>query len=79
VTRRYKRYKNIPFKEPQPQHIYQRIRRAEDPLNAAKELGVLDEEKLIKFVKEVVKAVNKGLFISFFLVIPTYIYAALIF
>ena len=46
MAKQYKSCKGIPFKKPQPQRIYMMIRRADNPLEKAAELNVLDIEKL---------------------------------
>lgn len=53
MDKRYRRYKWIPFKEPQPESIRQKIRRSDNPLKTSIELGVVDKIELIKIKKHI--------------------------
>jgi len=50
--RKYKRCEWVPFRVPQPEYVYQQVRRADDKLSKARDLGVLDESKLKKMVRD---------------------------
>ena len=53
MDKRYHRYKWIPFKEPQPEKIVQKIRRSNNPLETSIELGVVDKVELIKMKRHI--------------------------
>jgi len=45
----------VPFTEPQPERIYKKIRRSNNPIKEAHDLGVLDMRKLSDITQKVKK------------------------
>lgn len=53
--KRYLRFRFIPFNSPQPERVYQQIRRSNDPVRKAEELEVLDVKKAKRILRELGK------------------------
>lgn len=51
--KKYNGFKWIPFKEPQPESVYQKVRRSDDPAFTAVNLNIVDKKKL-KDMKRVI-------------------------
>jgi len=46
MAKKYNGFKWIPFNEPQPERVYQKVRRSNDPALTATRLGIVDKKKL---------------------------------
>ncbi len=54
-----KRYRWIPFKEPQPMNTYMKLHRSKNPLEKALELGIVDLKELEKRHKQFERTLKK--------------------
>ena len=46
MAKKYNGFQWIPFTEPQPERVYQKVRRSDDPVSTAVDLGIIDKKKL---------------------------------
>lgn len=46
MAKKYNGFKWIPFNEPQPERVYQKVRRSDDPALTATQLGIIDKKRL---------------------------------